>query len=369
MMQLVFFSFSVAGVVAGHYYFWLFLVNFFHVPAGPGRLIIGLAILILAASIILSTYLVSRRDSVFRCWYYRLSGFWMGLFINFFLGAAVISIVMLLGRALDFFLPEIAYQLFFLIAPLLLSLWGLFNALSPRVREYTVAIKNLPPAWEDKIIVMISDIHLGPVYREKSFDRLMFKVQALKPEAVFIPGDLFDGMAADFSWLDEPFCVLNFPKGIYYTFGNHDLYFGRKLVEEILHSGPIKILDGEMVNVDGLQILGVGYFMGRGFDLKSAIAKIPGYDPSQPSILMYHVPAKTKQAKAAGINLQLSGHTHNGQLWPLNIPNRIFWRGKSYGFFKDGDYNLIVSSGAGSWGPAMRTIGRAEIVKITLVRK
>ena len=123
-----------------------------------------------------------------------------------------------------------------------------------------------------------------------------------------------------------------------------------------------------MVVVDGLQIIGINYAFNNDFELDKAILKQVNYDRHQPSILMFHNPNDIPLAKSAGINLQLSGHTHNGQLIPLNWIEKIYYHGYNYGYFSDGDFNIIVSSGTGTWGPPMKTVGHSEIVKIILKR-
>lgn len=124
-----------------------------------------------------------------------------------------------------------------------------------------------------------------------------------------------------------------------------------------------------METVDGLQIIGIDYSFNTDFDLEKAILKQVNYDQGKPSILLFHVPKNTDLAKAAGIDLQLSGHTHDGQLWPFNYVAKWAFRGYNYGLFTTGDFSLIVNGGAGSWGPPMRTAARSEIVKITLKKK
>jgi hypothetical protein len=241
--------------------------------------------------------------------------------------------------------------------------------LVPTVREYEVKIKNLPASWEGKTVVQISDVHLGPVYREKFFSRLINQTNALKPEAVFITGDLFDGMEAEFSWLNHPLTKLQAPQGIYYSYGNHDLYLGFNRVKNLLSGNPVMILDDKMVVVDGLQIIGINYSFNHDFDLEAAILKQAQYTPDMPSILLFHAPRNISLAKKVGINLQLSGHTHDGQMFPYNFLIKWAHQGYGYGLSSEGNFNLIVNGGAGTWGPPMRTSARAEIVKIVLKKQ
>jgi predicted MPP superfamily phosphohydrolase len=216
-------------------------------------------------------------------------------------------------------------------------------------------------------VVQISDVHLGAVYRENFLSRSLNRINKLEPEAVFITGDLFDGMESDFSWIHAPFANLKTKKGIYYSFGNHDLYLGFNRVKDLLGNGQINILDNKLVLVDGLQIIGINYSFNQDFDLYEKILEQSGYDEAKPSILLFHEPKNTQLAAKAGIDLQLSGHTHDGQLFPFNFIAKLAYKGYGYGLFVKNGLSLIVNGGLGTWGPPMRTASRSEIVKITLL--
>jgi hypothetical protein len=369
MMQIIFFAVSFIVVFAGQALFWYVLVKFLNLTTLEGRLISGLIVGFLFISVILASYLIHKWDNLFTRWYYIFAGFWIGLLVNFGLATALIIIIKLAGFSFGFTLPGLYLKIIFFGGALILSVIGALNAGNPKVTEYTVYIKDLPESWNNKTVVQISDVHLGPVYRAQFFSRLLKKAQNLNPEAIFITGDLFDGMESDFTWLNHPFTKLNIPRGIYYSFGNHDLYLGFNRAMELLKGNPITILDDKMVTVDGLQIIGINYSFNKDFDLEEAILRQVGYDRAKPSLLLFHEPKNIALAKNAEIDLQLSGHTHQGQLWPFNILARLIYKGHGYGLFSDGDFSLIVNRGAGTWGPPMRTTGCSEIVKIILKKK
>lgn len=176
-------------------------------------------------------------------------------------------------------------------------------------------------------------------------------------------------MESDFSWLNKPLDDLKAKKGLYYGFGNHDLYLGFEKVSELMADKNLVILDNKLKEVDGLQIIGINYSFRNDFDLEKEILYQSGYDKSKASILIFHTPTNIALAKSAGIDLQLSGHTHDGQLFPFNFPAKWMHAGYGYGLFKENGFNLVVSSGIGTWGPPMRTTARSEIVKILLKKK
>jgi len=369
MAQLFFFAVSFLVLLFGHAAFWYGLVRFFGISSFSGQFIAATAVTILFVSVIVSSYLIHKWDNNFTRWYYIFSGFWIGLFVNLCLTMVAVFILKAIGDACGLALPALVLKAILVVGAISVSLVGLYNAWNLKVEEYEVAIKDLPAFWEGKTVVQVSDVHLGPVYRRLFFSRLIDRVNKLQPEAVFVTGDLFDGMESDFSWMNHPFRRLNAPRGAYYSFGNHDLYLGYNRVIKLLEENPIKILDNKMVVVDGLQIIGINYSFESDFDLEEAILRQVGYSRAQPSILLFHAPKNVELAKSAEIDLQLSGHTHDGQMWPFNLIAKWAHQGHGYGFFTEGDFNLIVNGGAGTWGPPMRTSARSEIVKIILKKK
>lgn len=368
MAQLIEFAISILVLLAGHIALWFIFIELFSKSAFFS-LITAIIISFLFFSVILSSYLIHKKDNVITRNYYLFSCFWAGLLVNFCLMTLVILVLKLLGFVFNFSVSPLINKFIFFGGASLLSFWGVYNAWFPAVVTYEVEIKDLPESWNNKIVVQISDVHLGPVHRKKSFGRLLSKVQSLNPEALFITGDLFDGMESDFAWLNHPFTKMSIPRGIYYSFGNHDLYLGFNRVIDILKDNPVTILDNKMMVVDGLQIIGINYSFNKDFDLQAAILKQVGYDKKLPSILLFHEPKNVDLAASAEIDLQLSGHTHGGQLFPFNYLAKLAYQGHGYGLFKDGDFSLIVNRGAGTWGPPMRTSDRGEISKIILKKK
>lgn len=368
-MQLIFFATSMLVLFVGHVFFWYVLIRFFHITSAYNQVMVAIVIFGLFLNALIASYIIHKCDNLFTRVYYLFSNLWVGLSINLCLMALLIALIRLAGWTFDFRVPDLYLKVILLAGALIISGAGIYRAFYPKITSYDVFIKDLPAAWDNKVVVQLSDIHLGPIYRKKFFDSLIDKTNKLKPEAIFITGDLFDGTESEFSWLNHPFARLQAPKGIYYGFGNHDLYLGFSRVVSLLKDNPVKILDNQLVVVDGLQIVGINYSFNSDFNLEQAILRQVGYDQKQPSILLLHVPKNIELAKKTGIDLQLSGHTHDGQLWPFNYAVRLAHGGYSYGFFQEGDFSLIVNSGAGSWGPPMRTSARSEIVKITLHRK
>jgi predicted MPP superfamily phosphohydrolase len=268
-------------------------------------------------------------------------------------------------------LPITLFQLniLTLAGTLFLTIISYRNAFLIHIEHHIVKIKNLPSAWEGKRVIHISDVHLGPILRQDFFKKVIRRIEAMKPDAVFITGDLFDGSESDFSWVSSPLNNLKAPFGLYYSFGNHDFTLGHDRVTELLKGENITILDNLLVEMEGVQIIGLNFTPDRNFDLKRAVLASTGYDPIKPSIVLFHEPKDTAKLKGIGVDLLLAGHTHGGQMFPFNYLASYFYHNHSHGIYRDRDFTLCVSSGVGTWGPPMRTGSKSEIIELTLHKK
>jgi len=247
------------------------------------------------------------------------------------------------------------------------SAYGVWNARHPRLNEFDVAIRDLPAAWQGRKVVQITDLHLGATLGRSFIESVVSQINAQAPDAVFITGDLFDGMDGELDHLAAPLAGIKAPLGVYYVTGNHEGFMGVERARAAVAKTPVRFLDDEVVLVEGLQIVGLS-FARSGFsrDMGSALARLSGFDPKLPSILLYHSPGQEAAVKAAGIRLQLSGHTHYGQLFPINLITRLIY-GKYYrGLHMEGDFAIYTSPGTGFWGPMMRVGNHPEITVIRL---
>jgi hypothetical protein len=216
-------------------------------------------------------------------------------------------------------------------------------------------------------VAQVSDVHLGYILRTGFASRLVTMVNAANPDLVAITGDLFDGGDGNLAQLIAPLNDLRAPLGIYFVTGNHETYLGVERAYAALRTTRVRILANQMAVIDGLQVIGVSYpERGHFLDLGQALAKLPGFNPALPSILLYHSPTHIAQAEAAGINLQLSGHAHQGQIFPIQFISRLIYGKYYYGLHVGNSYTLYTCSGAGTWGPTMRTGNHPEISVIEL---
>lgn len=294
-----------------------------------------------------------------------LAGVYVFVFFSAILGWAVIGLSKLAGISLSYKVLGMAMA----ALAILYSGYNVWNAGNIQIKNINVQIKNLPPQWKGKTIAQLSDVHLGNILGPNFLRKVIQMTDAQNPDIVAITGDLFDGMDGDLSALIEPLNEIKAKNGIYFITGNHELYVGLDKVLKVLDQTKIQYIDNEIVHNDGLQIIGIAY--GQDFqtqDIKKIITSHNDYVPEMPSILLYHIPlpSQIKAAKELGIGLQLSGHTHLGQLFPFKFITDIVYKGYDYGIKKEGNFTEYTSSGVGTWGPPMRSGNKPEIVIVHL---
>lgn len=241
----------------------------------------------------------------------------------------------------------------------------------PTLRRVSFEIARWPRALDGFRIVQISDIHIGPILDRRFAAHLVERVNALSPDLVAVTGDLVDGSARHLAEEVAPFAGLHGRHGVFFVTGNHDhLSHAPSWVDTVERLG-MRVLRNERVRIGtdaaGFDLVGVddhhGHLIGGGAeDLDAALA---GRDPETPAVLLAHDPSTFRRARREPIDLQLSGHTHGGQVWPFRYLVRLVipWVAGSY---RDGRAQLYVSRGTGFWGPPMRLFAPAEITEITL---
>ena len=316
-----------------------------------------------------------------------LFGFGMYFLMATGLAWAIYGISVLVAQPLDM---AITYAILTGFA-LFVTLFGLLRAFHLRVNHLDVEIANLPPQWDGKTVVHLSDIHLGPIYRNGFVRRITSKIAEIDPELVLITGDLFDGACPDPFAFVEALDELDAQMGVFFAMGNHEGYLRFTRPFEALKKTRIRVLDDELVEIDGLQIVGIGYPDLRTGKLKRNPFVADSYSKRSPTILLHHTPtsvnvsfsdAGTQQVDTylspdtdfqlqieSGVDLQLSGHTHAGQIFPFNVLTKRLFNGYDAGLHHVGDFAIFTSAGTGTWGPPIRTAGDSEIVAIRLVAK
>jgi uncharacterized protein len=226
-------------------------------------------------------------------------------------------------------------------------------------------LPNLPESWRGRVAALVSDLHLGHVRNAGFARRIVATIAKWKPDVVLIAGDLYDGTSVDAERAAAPLQELRPPLGVFFVEGNHEEFTDPEKYLAAIRGAGARVLDNEKADVDGLQIVGVPYRHATHAGHFRSVLEAIGVDRERASVLLTHAPDQVGVAEAAGIGLQVSGHTHLGQFVPYTwIASRIY-RQFVYGLNRVGQMLVYTSSGAGTWGPPLRLGSIPEIVLIT----
>lgn len=307
-----------------------------------------------------------------------LGSFWLAAVVYFLLIVAALDSVRLLHWIIPF-LPEslfeskakflIAIGSILLVAFIVVA--GAVNAAKPRIRVLDIGIPKSGGLLATLNIVAVSDIHLGTIICKARLERIVNKINSLDADIVLLPGDVVDEDIGPVLKQDlgETFRSIKSKHGVIAITGNHEYIGGvdaacRYLIEH----GIIMLRDDVIKIADSFYVVGRedrSYNRGPKRQRKSIEELLRGLDKSLPIILMDHQPFHLEEAANNNIDLQLSGHTHHGQMWPFSlITKRIFE--VSWGYKKKGNTHFYVSCGVGSWGPPVRIGNRPEIMHIKI---
>lgn len=270
-----------------------------------------------------------------------------------------------------------------LLLILVISLYGIYNARNIRTTSYHITIHKKAGNHKKLKIVLLSDLHLGYNIGCSQMKQMVTKVNKQNPDLVVIAGDIFDN---EYDALDNPEKLITILKklkskyGIYAVYGNHDIdekilagfTFGssRKKkasdprMDEFLKKAQIKLLRDEFVCIDkSFYLYGRpdAERVGRGINKRKTPKElVNGMDLKKPIIVLDHEPRQLEELAQSGVDLDLCGHTHDGQMFPGNLTIHLFWK-NPYGYRKVGNTHQIVTSGAGLFGPNMRVGTKSEI--------
>jgi len=336
-------------------------------PAGsdtPGPLWIKLVLGFLSLSFLSASLLAFRYTNAALRAFYRAAAVWLGLLSFLFLAAVsswiIFGVAQLVGVNVNFHrLVELLFG-----AAVIAGLYGVFNAGWMRITRTTVQLANLPAAWRGRRAALISDLHLGHVRNGSFLRRLVAKILQQEPDAIFIAGDFYDGTAIDARRAAEPLSKLAAPHGVYFVAGNHEQFGDDSKYLHAIASAGVRVLSNEKVEVDGLQVIGVPYRNATQDGQLASVLRGIGVDRDRASVLLTHAPDHPEIAEAAGVSLQLSGHTHLGQFVPWSWIARRVYRQFVYGLSRIGKMQVFTSSGAGTWGPPLRLGSNPEIVML-----
>ena len=238
---------------------------------------------------------------------------------------------------------------------------SLYSAYSPVVRKLAITIDK--PFSQPIRLMVASDLHIGRLFGNRAIARLQHLIDDNQPDMLMMPGDIMDDNMAD----NLAKLCASLPFGVYATLGNHDLYGQELPISDSLRSAGVRLLNDEVmcVNYNGQPMWLVGRFDNHKRARVATTELLAQVDTDKPVILLDHRPSDIMAHSQLPIDLQVSGHTHNGQIFPANFIvsaiNRI-----GYGYEAIGRGHFVVSSGYGFWGIPFRLGSRSEVWLITL---
>jgi predicted MPP superfamily phosphohydrolase len=245
--------------------------------------------------------------------------------------------------------------------------YGVKTALGPpRINRVQIPIAKLPRAMDGTRLAVVSDIHLGPLTGSHHVGRIVELINSTSADIVCVVGDLVDGTVAELGRFARPLADIESRRGAYFVTGNHEYYSGfQPWVDEVARLG-VRPLRNERVELDGLDLAGVNDLGGADYGDAPDFGKALGdRDTVRPVVLMAHQPVVAHQAAKYGVDLQVSGHTHGGQMVPFNLLVRLQQPIVS-GFGTVDGVPVFVTNGAGFWGPPVRVGAPPQVTVIDL---
>ncbi|MER5180979.1 metallophosphoesterase [Streptomyces sp. NPDC002896] len=247
---------------------------------------------------------------------------------------------------------------------------GMYGVLrGPQVKRLTIPLAKLPRSAHGFRITVVSDIHLGPTLGRGFSQRVVDTINATQPDLIAVVGDLVDGSVEDLGPAVEPLAQLRARHGAFFVTGNHEYISGAEEWVEKVRDLGMHPLENARTEMPGFDLAGVndvrGENEGQGPDFGTALGD---RDRSRAAVLLAHQPIVIHDAVRHGVDLQLSGHTHGGQLWPGNLIAELA-NPTVAGLERYGDTQLFVSRGAGAWGPPVRVGAPSDITVVELASK
>jgi len=309
-----------------------------------------------------------------------IGAYWLSAMVYFYLFLLGIDILRLIRHVAPIFPPFLtkdllltnritALTIIVIVTGVVIS--GHVNARTLRIRTLTLVIPKNSHRLQSLNIVAASDIHLGTIICKSRLEKIVDKINSLGPDLVLLPGDVVDEDLGPVikQNLGETLRKIKAKYGVVACTGNHEYIGGVEEAHQYLTDHGINVLRDSSVNIaDSIYVVGredraIRQFAGK--QRKPLEELMSLVDTSYPIIMMDHQPFRLDEAVQHGVDLQLSGHTHHGQLWPFNFITKKLYE-LSWGYKKKKQTHFYVSSGVGTWGPPIRTGNTPEIVNIRL---
>ncbi len=380
LLSIVIF-FAVFFTVYGSANYYVFIRGWQALPSGSQLKIPYLGIFLFFALSYIAGRIIGRFTVCgLSHWLTWIGSFWFGIILYLFLIVIVVDLLRLSHHFFNWFPIWItanidrAKQLTALAAIVTTSIVmviGYINALHPRIRHVDINVQTSDAGRESLTIALVTDIHLGTIIQNSRLAYMVDLLNGLHPDIVFLAGDIIDEDIKPVveDNMGETLKNIRSRYGTYAVTGNHEYYAGVEESVRYLTDHGVTVLRDTAITIDERFVL-----VGRedrtltqltGRERKPLEQILAGVNKNLPIVLMDHQPLGLDQAIRNKVDLQVSGHTHNGQLWPIQfITGMIF--DVSWGYRRFGNTNFYVSCGYGTWGPPVRLGNQPEVVQITM---
>lgn len=347
--------------LAMNYYVYRSLLRGLHI-SGPMLNLIRILFLLAGSCFILGMFL--RKKPYIHTVAY-IGNFWLGLL------SIAISVFILRDLGYGLFRFDLGLSTYGATGITALSTaYAFYNGTrAPVVREITIPTEKIPPSSKEITITQLTDVHIGMLTSKGWLRRLVKKTNALGSDIIVITGDLTDDKHQKIKKFAPILKELKAAKGKYTIIGNHEIYSGLKDYHRFVTSSGLTPLRNRKITIsDHLELYGaddvtVEKYLNTPVDLQEILKDT---DPNRYSVLLFHQPVRFEQATALGVDLQLSGHTHNGQIPPLEWLITFYFK-YSNGLYQKGKAHIYTSPGTGVWGPPMRFLSKNEITRFRIV--
>ena len=345
----------------------------------PWRTVLTILVIVFAASFIAGRFLERRMVNPFSAVVVWIGAFWLAFMVYFFIQLVLIDFIGLLDHWFRF-LPSFVRTnplktrkilgVAVIAITSIIVIAGHINTWFPKIKNLDIAIHKKAGNLKTLNIVAFSDVHLGTLIEKRHLAGIVKRVNALQPDIILIPGDIIDEdiNPVIHSNVGETLKKLHAKYGVYAVTGNHEYIGGVSKAKEYLKNHGIHLLNDTAILLENsFYVIGREDLMkNQSSNKRKSLAEITeDLQKELPMILLDHQPFRLQQAAENGVDLQLSGHTHHGQLWPFNYVTNLVYE-KSYGYLQKGNTHYYVSCGVGGWGPPIRTVSRSEILHIKL---
>lgn len=309
-----------------------------------------------------------------------IGGYWMAAMLYLLIILPVVDIIKFARNKIGFLPRGINENVIIktysgvLVLLLLIGIliYGTWNAKNIKVSHYELDISKSAGSLKELKIAMLSDAHLGSVVDNSRLTKMVDKINELEPDIILMAGDIVDEKVGIFvkQNMGENFKRLRAKYGIYAVTGNHEYYGGdsEEIIKNLRDSG-VNVLTDEYIKINdnfyvaGREDLAVeSYYKRKRKPLSDILSEV---DKNLPVILMDHNPKDLNEPMDNGVDLQVSGHTHRGQMFPSQIVTQKLYE-LDWGYLKKENLNVIVSSGIGTWGPPIRVGNSSELVEIII---